>query len=560
MMEEDIAPETAEDDLGPVKDIVRTITKTAKAFNVYPKDNPIYHKFVTELVEKFDAYFESSDELALDVEQNALRCRGTEVFKNDDRTDNIALLLFADGIRQLNFYKGLTSCEITDFIDILRAAPRAEMNDEDDIVTLLWEKNIRNMGYTAAEDTVDDDLVLDETFFADAQAEVPLGDQQASVDATGAPGFVPPDDLPAPFAAEPLTEAETAALRDEIGTLDEEHLLAAIDTLFFELLSSENCGDCFSEIIQNLGRIIDIRMKKKDIAGTIGILEGLRDLRAKYPSPGEIETISAATRRAGYPENLQTLFEGSDDNGEIRKYLLLLDGSAIPGMVQTLGEARDRKQRRLLCEVLAVLGRDNIDALAESADDPKWYLVRNLALIFGMTKEAASVKHLAKMLKHEDLRVRREALRALDAIPSDETRHLFLSALEDPDFSVRAAALRALRRFRDPELFETLKKGAGREELKKRPLEEKRMILETLSELGGEDAFPLLSDLFQKKGILEKDEITELRAAAAYGLGLLGSPGAVALLEKETRSRKNVLKNACIEALRLAQRDGNNRR
>ncbi len=555
-MDEDIAPEVAEKELGLVRDVIKTITKTAKAFNVYPKDNPIYQKFVTELAEKFTAFFGENDEIALDVEQHTLRYRGGEVFRSEDRTDNIALLLFADGIRQLNFYKGLTFDEITDFVDILRAAPKAGMNDEDDIVTLLWEKNIRNMGYTAAEDTVNDDLVLDENLFLDAPGDEKIA---AAQDRPVGPGGPAPADLPA-LAAEPLAEAEIAAMRDEVRALDEEYLLSGIAALFFELLGSDSYGDCFPDIVQNLGKIIDIRMKKKDIGGTIGILAGLGNLRAKYRSAGEIETISAATRRAGRAENIGTLFEASSDNEEIRKYLSLLDGSSIPGMVQVLGELRDRKQRRLLCEVLAELGRNDIDALAQAIDDPRWYLVRNIAMILGMIREPGSVRYLAMALKHPDLRVRREAVRALDAVRSEEPKRLFLSAIDDPDPSVRAVALRALRRFRDPELFEALKKGASRDELRKKPLEEKKMVLETLAVLGGESAFPLLSELFQKKGIIEKDDTTEIRAAAAYGLGLLGSPGAAGLLEKETGSRKNLLRNACIEALRLARHNGNSGR
>ncbi len=558
LMDEDIVPEVTENDPGLVRDIVKTITKTAKAFNVYPKDNPIYQKFVTELVEKFSAFFENNDELALDVEQYTMLYHGAEVFRSEERTDNIALLLFADGIRQLNFYKGLTFDEITDFIDILRAAPKAEMNDEDDIVTLLWEKNIRNMGYTAAEDTVNDDLVFDENLFLDAAGSDTVGEMQIQVGGTTGPAPAA-EDLPLPFAAEPLTEAELAGIRSEIADLGEEHLLEWIIALFFEMLSSDECGDFLPEIVQNLGKIIDIRMKKEDIAGTIGILEGLRDLLAKFHSPKEIETISAATRRAGYAENIMTLFEVSSDNEEIRRYLHLLDVGAIAGMLQVLGDLRDRRQRRLLCEVLAEIGKNDIVALAQAVDDPRWYLVRNIAMILGMTKEPASVKYLAKTMRHADLRVRREAVRALDVIPSDETKKLFLSALNDPDLSVRVVAIRALRRFRDPELFETLRKCAEREELRKKPLEEKKMLLETLAALGGKSAFPLISDLFQKKGIIEKDDMTEVRAAAAYGLGLLGSPEATALLEKETGSRKNILKHACTEALRLA-RNGNSRR
>ena len=162
MDDQDIKTAATEEDLGVVRDIIRTITKTVKTFNVYPKDNPIYQKFATELFEKFNAFFESSDELRIDIEQYSLLYKENEVYRSEEKTDNIAMLLFSDGIRQITFHKGITFDEISDFIDILRFAPKSDISDDDDIVTLLWEKNIKNMGYTAVEDTVDDDLVVEE--------------------------------------------------------------------------------------------------------------------------------------------------------------------------------------------------------------------------------------------------------------------------------------------------------------------------------------------------------------------------------------------------------------
>lgn len=67
--------------------------------------------------------------------------------------------------------------------------------------------------------------------------------------------------------------------------------------------------------------------------------------------------------------------------------------------------------------------------------------------------------------------------------------------------------------------------------------------------VGGEEAFPLLSELFKKKGFIEKEEITEIRASAAYGLGLLKSKEAILMLENETNSKKSLLRESCIKAL-----------
>lgn len=546
MDDQDINTAVAEEELGVVRDIIRTITKTVKTFNVYPKDNPIYLKFASELFEKFNAFFESSDELKIDIEQYSLLYKKNEVYRSEEKTDNLAMLLFSDGLRQITFQKGMTSDEISDFIDILRFAPKSEMSDTDDIVTLLWEKNIKNMGYAAVEDTVDDDLVVEEALLRNDPDQEIYEKPSEEAETLFAPAA---NVFRSEIKVEQPTERELAALRKELSAIDEKSLLSSAVGLFFGLLADEQDTEAFPEIVQNIGRIMDIRMQRKDLPGAIQILEGLKGLLAVYGAPSQREMLEHVISKAGSTENLQVLFGLSRDPVEIRQYLLYLGTQSLTQMIEVLGELNDRKQRRLLCEILAEIGKQDIDVLAEALNDEKWYLVRNIVMVLGMTKEPGLVKHLEKVLKHMDVRVRRETIRALEGISSGETKDLFIAALEDSDATVRIAALRALRRLKSQGLFELLSRNISRDELKNKTFAEKKELLETIAVVGGDGAFPLLSELFKKKGLIEKDEITEIRASAAYGLGLLKTKEAILMLEKETNSKKNLLRESCIKAL-----------
>ncbi len=557
MDDEGIELKVTEKDLALIKDILRTVTKTIKAFNVYPKDNPIYQKFVTELFEKFSTFFESNDELAIDVEQHCLLYKENDVYQSEERADNIALLLFADGIRQINFYKGITFDEITDFIDILKFVQKSKTNDDDDIVTLLWEKNIKNMGYTAAEDTVDDDLAVEESLLQEGLEMKDFTETTVSSKSYSESAI---ETVYPEFKIEPLTQDELETIKDELSGIEEKSLLSSAADLFFELLKYEKDMEAFPEIMHNIGKILDIRIQKKDIHGALEILEGLKNISTVYDTSEQSEIINTVVSKAGNLENLRILFRASPDTAEIRQYLLYLGKHLIPNMIQMLGELEDRKQRRLLCEILAEMGKQDIDVFSVTMNDNQWYLVRNIVMILGMTKDPAALKYLEQGLRHPELRVRREAVKAIVGIQSNETKRLFLSALNDDDLTVRITALKALRRFKDPALFQVLKEKVSREELKKKSFEEKKEIIETLAVLGGENAFPLVSNLFKKKGLIEKAEITEIRASAAYGLGLIGIPQALSLLEKETGSRKSILREACLKALRELQQSGDNSR
>lgn len=554
-MEEELKTEASEKDLELARDIIRTITKAVKTFNVYPKDNPIYQKFAAELFEKFNSFFEANEDLSIDIGPYSLLYKGNEVFYSEERTDNIALLLFADGIRHLNFFKGLTFDEIIDFIDILRLAPKSDA-DDDDIVTLLWEKNIKNMGYSAVEDTVDDSLAVEKKLFQEDVAEIDA--EGASASGTGHAGLL--KRASGGVEAEPLTNEELLLIKAEFSELEENPLLSSAVGLYFELLSNVKEAEVFPEIMQNLWKIIDIRMKGKDIKGALEILNKIKTISALYHDPGQKDVINSVFRKAGNLENLRILFSEISEEGDISTYLFLLGEDSVPDMIEMLGELQERKQRRFLCEILAEIGRRNINVFSEAITDERWFLARNIAMILGMIKEPAAVQYLEKLSTHPNSKVRREAVRALDAIHSDDTKKLFLAALTDDDLGVRMTSLRALRRFKDIALFNILKESASREELKKKIFEEKREVLETLAVLGGERAFPLLADLFKKKGLIEKEDITEIRAAAAYGLGIIKTPEAISLIEKETGSRKDILREACMKALKESQRVGNVRK
>lgn len=550
LMEEEVI-EGSEEELKIVRDIFRTITKTVKTFSVYPKDNPIYQKFAAEVFEKFGSFFELSDELRLEVKQYSLLYKSGEVFHSDEKTDNIAMLLYADGLREIEFYKGISTEEITDFIDILRLAPKAETEGEDDIVTLLWEKNIRNMGYTAVEDNVDDNLVLEESLH--------MEDVTASEADSVGEGVASPDkNLSSLFSDKSLETLPVGGhdfLEGELPDFEETALLDATVELFFLLFSKEINSDAFPEAMHNFGKILGMRMQKKELEAAIRIMEGLREISTLYGSPDQVEALEGVFRKASGPENLAALFE-SPNIDVIRRYLMLLDRNSITDLVGMLGELQDRKKRRLLCDVLAEIGKRDVALLSEALDDDRWYLVRNIVMILGMTRDPGTVTYLNKPMRHDDFRVRREAVRALDGIHSEETKKLLLAAASDSDIAVRISALKALRRFSDPALFHQLKRLSSRDELRGKTFAEKKETLETLAVLGGEEALPILSDLLKKRWLIEKDDMTELRASAAYGLGLIGTQEALSLIEKETESRKSVLREACIQALKTSRRDG----
>jgi len=528
-------------------EIFKSLTKTLKTFKAYPPNNPIYQKFAAELLEKFNAFFEMQDTLPLTVDQFSLLLGGKDIFHSEDRTDNVALMLFVDGIREICFHKGINIDELISFVDIFKAVSEGQ-NLDDDVVTLLWEKNPEHITYSVSEGFIEEEMPVESELLMEE-----AGDELAPIGAMYKGVVLSPSAVD--FKVLPASPEELNVLQNEIQKLDGDGLLFEATDLFLELMRIEKDTEVFKELAKNIGKIADIFFEKNSIEKVTEILGRLKDvckpgiyLGEYLVLPGCEKIIDEVIDGAGSEEKLRKLFSGGKSLESIQIYLLFLNKNAIPSILNILGETEDRKMRRNLCNILSVLGKDSADAFVNGVRDKRWYLVRNTLMVLGNLKESSAIKCIEETLTHPELRVRREAVRALELIGAEETKGPLMIALRDNDAGIRTAALKALRRFKDKKLFDVAKERISAGDLKDRPFTEKKELFETLAETGGEAAFPMLSGFFEKKGLFRKAETEELRACAAYGLGILGTKDSVALLEKGMREKEGFVSAACKKA------------
>lgn len=528
-----------EEDLTIIKDLLKSVTKALKIFKAYLPNNPIYQKFATELYEKFNLFFNIHDSLPLKIEQFSLFFRGKEVFHNEDRTDNIALLLFVDGIREICLNKGITLNELISFIDIFRIVSE-EKNLEDDVVTLLWEKNFEHISYSVSEGFIEDELSMeDEPLMEETLGErIPFG--ATYIDVLAPSGL----DL----KVEPIRSDELDVLSREIERVEGDGLLSEAIEMFFEIIPIEKDTEGLRTFMEHLGKIIDIMVDKNDVRKASEIIGRLKALLESGIIPEHREIINKVIDRAGSEEGIRGLFSGNKNLEDVQTYLLLLNKNAISHLISLLGEIEDRKIRRVLCNALTVIGKKDIETLAKGIRDERWYLVRNILMILGITNDPRATKYIKEGLRHPEPKVRKEAIKALDSIGSEEIKGPLMGVLKDKELAVRIGALRVLRRFGGEDLFEAVNRIVMGSDFKERLLTEKRELLETLAETGKEKAFPILSRFFKRRGLFESVEREELRASAAYGLGLIGTKEASILLEKGSRKR-GLVGEACKEAL-----------
>ncbi|MEO5865455.1 MAG: hypothetical protein ABIQ79_10525, partial [Nitrospiraceae bacterium] len=148
------AKEPINPELASVKRLLSLLDRTAKSSRTYGSTNPVAQKFFQELFEGLTVHLADYSKLGFLIQRSELYFNGEAVYRSeqDSSNENIAFKLYADGIRELAFLEGLAAENLSFFLDSLWASLDPEEEDDDDIVTRLWSKNLSTITMVTAEE------------------------------------------------------------------------------------------------------------------------------------------------------------------------------------------------------------------------------------------------------------------------------------------------------------------------------------------------------------------------------------------------------------------------
>ncbi len=133
--------------------------KTIKAFCLYPTDNPTLVGMQEQLSRRFQTYLEMYNSFALQIGEYDFSFRGKIVYEDRELQGSLPFLFFKDGMRELRFMEGIEEWEIRGLTDII--IQRDNINEfEDDLITLIWEKDFIHISYIATDQFLEETPVL----------------------------------------------------------------------------------------------------------------------------------------------------------------------------------------------------------------------------------------------------------------------------------------------------------------------------------------------------------------------------------------------------------------
>jgi hypothetical protein len=534
--------------------VVEGLLKARKILRMYPDTNPIYMKNLKDISDKFHDYFNCSDNLVLRFARNDIYVESDSVYNSSQKQDNLALLFFKDGIRELTFHKDISEEELEEFIKIISLEFDRE-TIEDDIVTLLWQKDFKNIHYIA------DDTFLTEN--EDDETSAINGLKQKSTD---------PVDLKKAYE-DSLNEEESATsvpiiplTADDFKLLlttfekDREEKLNKFFSMLFELFYDAERSVEYEDIVFFFMKSIEYSLGSSNFLIITNVLVRLKKIISDEDTGQEMRRSAIKILLFVSGSKMISLIgtilasERKIDKNVFQNFVRSLDKNAVSPFMNLLGDLQGIHARRMVIDALVSLGPKDMPPLVKGLNHSQWYVIRNIIYILRQIGDRSVIEHIAKIAKHEDKRVRREVLRTLGELGDDNVLDALEDCLQDEDTKIRIASLNALGHVASPSAMKIVMEQMSHSSFNEKKLDEKKEFFKTLSLWNEKAVYDFCIQIITKKAFWKRSQQYETKACAAESLGMLGNRNALSVLNKCKASRSRLLQESSDAAIKRIER------
>ena len=367
----DIFEEKAiEEKVKSTRALVQTFLQTLKGFRLYEANHPILSKFLERVRKDFNQYFDEFDSFSLQVAEHRLYYRGKVVYENQDVKESLAFVFFKDGIRELQFSKGLEFKEIVDFLNVVRKSDFLNRM-EDDLVTLLWEKDFSHITFTTVDEflegsgifvpATEEDLLKRSEYKGSREEWLQEKADDGQLESSHASGTEGLEQVINPAPGQSLVQAcqltpdeREAILREAQQEQQPEYILVLINNLIEILLHLGEDADAYENMISYFDRVIEYLLEQKEVGKAVALLKSFNDtMESMVLKDKQIFAIRRILEKSSSSHHIELLGKTMKGNGEVHsepilQYLRFLTKQAIEPLCLLFGELESGKWRKVI--------------------------------------------------------------------------------------------------------------------------------------------------------------------------------------------------------------------
>ncbi len=490
------SPLATDQDIQVVSTFASSLAGAARNYALYPGDHAIAAKHANRVHTDLLRYLAHNERLRLEIDKGRLLYDREPVLKGEMQETNIAYLLARDGMEWIEFHHGIERWEVEGFLKLINDYRVIDDENDENIVTALWEQDYPHIRYKAVDILALDGPVLNISSFrtgpgagppvpgaaADAQAIAPEEDHGPArtesggedtvdhVEEANRTGDPAKEGEPAPVSIAitargndlwNLTPAEQQQL--EAMVHEEEHRDNSNDVIevLLILLVVQNSETDFITVLDFLQERFIRALRTRQFHLALKIARNLKKIRSgfttkrKWALPLLDNFFSVISR----PESLRDVSKfflnlPPDTEEQELDYLWEVLRQLQPGVLATLAPLTRKLHASHLAAPMFTLivfhGRKKPRVLATVVDQLDETTCRNLFPIVEEMRIEDATHVLTAMTRHPSPALRRQSLHLLiewDILVLSDVFHL----LNDPDEEIRNRILAIIGRKRDPE-------------------------------------------------------------------------------------------------------------
>jgi HEAT repeat protein len=542
-----------------VAELLQTMVKALRAFQMYLPNNPIYQRAIQNVRNTFGPIWAASDELVLTIAETEIVWEEEVVYQQLNKADSLAWTLFKDGMRVLTIQKGAEQDELVRLLETVNRARFLPSEAGDDLMTLLWEQEFVGIKYHFIDFLSDGDGIKGSTrALGDGDASaLDARRQQVREEAPARPkGIVDLEDFDATLYF--LDEAEVNQLTREVQEEYARDARLAALTGLLDLLEIQTDATVRSEILGIIETLFPNLLSKSEFRTVATVIREARVLlsRATDLPPGIRTRLEGLETQLSQPAIVAQLIQSLDEtpqlagNREVTDLMGELRAPALGALIEAIP--------KVVTPAVRALAETTVDRLAAAHGTEVLRLLREppqdalpaVVALCGRLGLPQAVPGLGDLLSNADAGVRVAAVEALAKIGTPGAMGQLERAVDDADRNVRLAAVRAAGARGYKGALKRIEAVVLGKAVKEMDLTEKMAFFEAYGAIAGPPALKTLAGMLQPRGLLKLTQSSDLRACAAIALGKIRTPEARQVLASAAEDKDLVVRNAVNRALR----------
>jgi hypothetical protein len=423
---------------------VKTFVAALRNFGLFPPDHSTTVNMLSGVHKSIVAFINRFDDLCLEIDKTRILYGNYTIHDGPLHDENPIYIMYRDGLRWLEFEKGVTEEEIKSLLLTFKSYRETPDELEEDFVSALWHLDLNHIFYRASDAFWEEEPTLDFSAFDLTGKEAEVSEErgaEATSEQEGRRRSLRPEDENEQPQSLTITLAESGKefyqlapierdiLNQDIKECIEQESRDDVIGLMLLVLNREQEKGTAEAIMNHLKEELRISLASRRFSTSYYLLGNIRKIQEKHNGArewsellwkkfyGDItkpEILSSITPVWQEISSLEP-----DQLKNFTSFLRLLPPKAGETFAATLNEISSPNARVLMIEIIASFATRNIRVLDSLLLSPEEDLsLRLLRAVDKIENKRMVMVLLQKAATHQIAKVRIEAQKALHKLSS----------------------------------------------------------------------------------------------------------------------------------------------